>query len=101
VFDSNFQLVTDLGAGAFVDPKIPQKFAPYGIQTVTANDGSETFGSPILPSIKRRAALWTPSLPGASCCLHFALNRPSPFAVGRRDGAGRLWAHEQRAPDYE
>src|SRR5713226_10458188 len=41
VFDANFKL-TELGATAFVDPKIPQKFAPYGIQTITAADGSQT-----------------------------------------------------------
>jgi len=41
VFNSNFQH-TDLGQTAFVDPNIPQKFAPYGIQTITAADGSET-----------------------------------------------------------
>jgi len=41
VFNSNFQL-TNLGRSAFVDPNIPQKFAPYGIQTITAADGSET-----------------------------------------------------------
>ena len=40
-FNSNFQL-TNLGQNAFVDPNIPQKFAPYGIQTITAADGSET-----------------------------------------------------------
>jgi uncharacterized protein (TIGR03118 family) len=41
VFKSNFQL-TNLGQNAFVDPNIPQKFAPYGIQTITAADGTET-----------------------------------------------------------
>jgi uncharacterized protein (TIGR03118 family) len=41
VFDASFHLVTDLGSNAFVDPKIPQKFAPYGIQTVTGTDGSQ------------------------------------------------------------
>ena len=41
VFNSNFQLA-DLGPNAFVDPKIPQKFAPYGIQTITAADGTQT-----------------------------------------------------------
>lgn len=42
VFDSNFKLTEEFGPNAFVDPKIPQKFAPYGIQTITAADGSET-----------------------------------------------------------
>ncbi|HWY08683.1 MAG TPA: TIGR03118 family protein [Candidatus Acidoferrales bacterium] len=43
VFDSNFKLVNEqLGPNAFVDPKIPQKFAPYGIQTVTDAQGVQT-----------------------------------------------------------
>jgi uncharacterized protein (TIGR03118 family) len=41
VFDSAFTL-TDLGPGAFVDPNIPPEFVPYGIQTITAADGSQT-----------------------------------------------------------
>jgi uncharacterized protein (TIGR03118 family) len=40
VFDSSFQPV-DLGPDAFVNPDVPQKFAPYGIQTITAADGSQ------------------------------------------------------------
>jgi len=43
VFDSNFKLVNEqLGPNAFVDPKIPQKFAPYGIQTITDANGVQT-----------------------------------------------------------
>jgi uncharacterized protein (TIGR03118 family) len=43
VFDSNFKLVNEqLGPNAFVDPKIPQKFAPYGIQTITDAQGVQT-----------------------------------------------------------
>jgi uncharacterized protein (TIGR03118 family) len=43
VFDSNFKLANaELGPDAFVDPKIPQKFAPYGIQTVTDANGVQT-----------------------------------------------------------
>ncbi|HET6930966.1 MAG TPA: TIGR03118 family protein [Candidatus Acidoferrum sp.] len=43
VFNSAFTLVNDqLGPTAFVDPKIPQKFAPYGIQTVTDANGVQT-----------------------------------------------------------
>jgi uncharacterized protein (TIGR03118 family) len=40
VFDSNFQPV-DLGPDTFVDPKIPPKYAPYGIQAITAADGTQ------------------------------------------------------------
>ena len=43
VFDSTFTLVNDkLAPNAFVDPKIPQKFAPYGIQTITDANGVQT-----------------------------------------------------------
>src|SRR5229473_5714502 len=41
VFDTNFDLV-DLGPDAFADPKIPKNSAPYGIQTITSADGTET-----------------------------------------------------------
>src|ERR1700719_3599605 len=43
VFDSNFKLANEqLAPNAFVDPKIPPKFAPYGIQTVTDVNGVQT-----------------------------------------------------------
>jgi uncharacterized protein (TIGR03118 family) len=41
VFDSNFQLA-NLGEEAFEDRKIPKNFAPYGIQTITDEDGEQT-----------------------------------------------------------
>src|ERR1700720_1291535 len=41
VFDSNFKL-TDFGKEAFEDRKIPKNFAPYGIQTITDEDGEQT-----------------------------------------------------------
>lgn len=48
VFDTNFTPVdpanntVGLSPGAFTNPNIPRDFAPYGIQTVTAADGTET-----------------------------------------------------------
>lgn len=48
VFDTNFNLVdpanntVGLSPGAFTNPNIPREFAPYGIQTITAADGTET-----------------------------------------------------------
>ena len=41
VFDSNFQLA-NFGEEAFEDRKIPKNFAPYGIQTITDEDGDQT-----------------------------------------------------------
>jgi uncharacterized protein (TIGR03118 family) len=83
VFDSNFQLVTDLGAGAFVDPKIPQKFAPYGIQTVTANDGSETIWVTYTALDKAQSGFVDSFTPGGVLVSHFALKGPlhSPWGV--------------------
>jgi uncharacterized protein (TIGR03118 family) len=83
VFDSNFQLVTDLGAGAFVDPKIPRKFAPYGIQTVTANDGSETIWVTYTALDKAQGGFVDSFTPGGVLVSHFALNGPlhSPWGV--------------------
>lgn len=42
VYNGLFQLKTDLGPNAFVDPSVPKEFAPYGIQTVTDANGVET-----------------------------------------------------------
>ena len=41
VFDSNFHLV-EFDKDAFEDRKIPKNFAPYGIQTITDEDGEQT-----------------------------------------------------------
>ena len=83
VFNSNFKLVTDLGASAFVDPKIPQKFAPYGIQTVTANDGSETIWVTYTALDKAQGGFVDSFTPGGVLLSHFALNGPlhSPWGV--------------------
>ena len=42
VYNGSFQKKTDLGPNAFVDPRVPKEFAPYGIQTVTDANGVET-----------------------------------------------------------
>lgn len=41
IFDSSFNLA-NFGPDAFVDPKVPKGFAPYGIQAITAADGAQT-----------------------------------------------------------
>jgi len=41
IFDSSFNLA-NFGVDAFVDPKVPKGFAPYGIQAITATDGTQT-----------------------------------------------------------
>jgi uncharacterized protein (TIGR03118 family) len=60
VFDAAFQLV-DWGPEAFADAKIPRNFAPYGIQTITNSDGSETVWVTYTALNKAQGGLWTPS----------------------------------------
>jgi uncharacterized protein (TIGR03118 family) len=82
VFDSNFQL-TDLGPSAFVDPKIPQKFAPYGIQTIIAPDGSETIWVTYTALDKAQGGFVDSFTPAGVLLSHFALSGPlhSPWGV--------------------
>ncbi len=82
VFDSNFHLV-DLGRDAFVDPKIPQKFAPYGIQTITAADGTETVWVTYTALDKAQSGFVDSFTPAGDLVSHFALRGPlhSPWGV--------------------
>ncbi|HXJ39932.1 MAG TPA: TIGR03118 family protein [Bryobacteraceae bacterium] len=82
VFDSNFQLA-DLGPNAFVDPNIPQKFAPYGIQTITAADGTETVWVTYTALDKAQSGFVDSFTPAGVLVSHFALNGPlhSPWGV--------------------
>lgn len=82
VFDSNFQLA-DLGSNAFVDPKIPQNFAPYGIQTITAADGSETVWVTYTALNKAQGGFVDSFSPAGVLQSHFAVNGPlhSPWGV--------------------
>jgi len=83
VFDSNFQLVTNLGAGAFVDPKVPQKFAPYGIQTVIANDGTQTIWVTYTALDKAQSGFLAAFTPEGGLVSHIELHGPlhSPWGV--------------------
>jgi uncharacterized protein (TIGR03118 family) len=82
VFNSNFQL-TNLGQSAFVDPNIPQKFAPYGIQTVTAADGSETIWVTYTALDKAQSGFVDAFTPAGVLLSHLELNGPlhSPWGV--------------------
>ena len=82
VFDSTFQF-TDLGPNAFVDPNIPQKFAPYGIQTVTAPDGSETIWVTYTALNKAQGGFVDSFTPAGVLLSHFALSGPlhSPWGI--------------------
>jgi uncharacterized protein (TIGR03118 family) len=82
VFDSNFKL-TDLGPNAFVDPNIPQKFAPYGIQTITAADGTETVWVTYTALNRAQGGFVDSFTPAGVLQSHFAVNGPlhSPWGV--------------------
>lgn len=82
VFDSTFQLA-DLGANAFVDSKIPKKFAPYGIQTITDADGTETIWVTYTALDKSQGGFLDSFTPAGVLKSHFALNGPlhSPWGV--------------------
>ena len=82
VFDANFKLV-DLGATAFVDPKIPQKFAPYGIQTITAADGSQTIWVTYTALDKAQSGFVASFTPAGKLISGFALHGSlhSPWGV--------------------
>ncbi|HEV3062824.1 MAG TPA: TIGR03118 family protein, partial [Vicinamibacterales bacterium] len=82
VFNSAFQLV-DLGPDAFVDPNIPQKFAPYGIQTITAADGSQTIWVTYTALDKAQSGFVAAFTPAGVLLSHVALNGPfhSPWGV--------------------
>jgi len=82
VFDSNFQPF-DLGPDAFVDPNIPQKFAPYGIQTITAADGSQTIWVTYTALDKAQSGFVAAFSPAGALLTHVALRGPfhSPWGV--------------------
>jgi uncharacterized protein (TIGR03118 family) len=82
VFDSNFQLV-ELGPSAFVDPNIPQKFAPYGIQTITAADGTQTVWVTYTALDKALSGFVAAFSPAGVLQSHIALRGPfhSPWGV--------------------
>ena len=83
VFDANFHLVTDLGPNAFVDPKIPRKFAPYGIQTVTGTDGSQVIWVTYTALDKAQGGFVAAFSPTGVLLSHVGLKGPlhSPWGV--------------------
>ena len=84
VFDSNFKLANEqLSPDAFVDPKIPQKFAPYGIQTVTDVQGVQTIWVTYTALDKAQSGFVDSFTPSGVLISHFALRGPlhSPWGV--------------------
>src|SRR5207302_8409924 len=79
--DSNFQLVDS--ENTFVDTKIPKKFAPYGIQTITDADGTETIWVTYTALDKSQGGFVDSFTPAGVLKTHFAVNGPlhSPWGV--------------------
>ena len=82
VFNSNFKPF-DLGPDAFVDPSIPQKFAPYGIQTITAADGSQTVWVTYTALDKAQSGFVAAFTPAGALLTHVVLRGPfhSPWGI--------------------
>jgi uncharacterized protein (TIGR03118 family) len=90
VFGSDFKLASQqLGPNAFVDPKIPKEFAPYGIQTVTNADGSQTIWVTYTALNKAQSgfvASFTPAgEPISEFALHGTLHSPWGVALAPAD----------------
>jgi len=81
VFDSNFQLVDS--ENTFADTKIPKKFAPYGIQTITDADGTETIWVTYTALDKSQGGFVDSFTPAGVLKTHFAVSGPlhSPWGV--------------------
>ena len=84
VFDANFNFV-DWGPDAFSDPKIPNNFTPYGIQTITAADGTETVWVTYTALNKAQSGFVDSFSTGGVLLSHFALQGPlhSPWGVAQ------------------
>jgi uncharacterized protein (TIGR03118 family) len=82
VFDSTFTLAA-LSPDAFVDSKIPKKFAPYGIQTITDADGIETIWVTYTALDKSQGGFVDSFTPAGVLKTHFAVSGPlhSPWGV--------------------
>ena len=87
VFDSNFKLV-ESNPEAFVDAKIPKKFAPYGIQTITDADGVETIWVTYTALDKSQGGFVDSFTPAGVLKTHFAVSGPlhSPWGVALAPG---------------
>jgi uncharacterized protein (TIGR03118 family) len=82
VFDSNFQLA-DFGKDAFEDRKIPKNFAPYGIQTITGEDGEQTIWVTYTSLDNSPGGFVAAFTPGGELRSHHSLRGPldSPWGV--------------------
>jgi hypothetical protein len=103
VYGGDLKPAADFGPDAFVDPKIPNNFTPYGIQTVTAPDGTDTVWVTYTALNKAQGGFvdaFTP-LPRLAFSNDIRGARPAALALGHRAGACRLWPYEQRSSHHE
>jgi uncharacterized protein (TIGR03118 family) len=82
VFDSNFQLV-EFDKDAFEDREIPKNFAPYGIQTITGEDGEQTIWVTYTSLDNSPGGFVAAFTPGGELRSHHSLHGPldSPWGV--------------------
>jgi len=118
VFDSNFQLVVDLDKDAFEDRKIPKNFAPYGIQTITDEDGEQTIWVTYTSLDNSPGGFVAAFTPGGELRSHHSLRGPldSPWGialapdnfgplsgallVSNNDSIGRINAFDRRSGEF-
>ncbi len=91
VFDTNFNLVdlnsnsAGLGPDAFSDPGVPRDFAPYGIQTLTAPDGTEFVWVTYTALSKAQGGFVDVFSTAGVLLKHFAVHGPlhSPWGIAK------------------
>jgi uncharacterized protein (TIGR03118 family) len=117
VFDSNFHLV-NFDKDAFEDPKIPKNFAPYGIQTITDEDGKQTIWVTYTSLDNSPGGFVAAFTPGGELRSHHSLHGPldSPWGVAlapdnfgpmsnallisNNDNTGRINAFDRRSGEF-
>jgi len=117
VFDSNFHLF-NLDKDAFEDPKIPKNFAPYGIQTITDEDGKQTIWVTYTSLDNSPGGFVAAFTTGGELRSHHSLHGPldSPWGVAlapdnfgpmsnallisNNDAIGRINAFDRRSGEF-
>ena len=117
VFDSNFQLV-EFDKDAFEDRKIPKNFAPYGIQTITDEDGEQTIWVTYTSLDNSPGGFVAAFTPGGELRSHHSLHGPldspwgvalapdnfGPFSgallVSNNDSVGRINAFDRKSGEF-
>jgi len=117
VFDSNFQLV-QFDKDAFEDRKIPKNFAPYGIQTITSEEGEQTIWVTYTSLDNSPGGFVAAFTTGGELRSHHSLHGPldspwgvalapdnfGPFSgallVSNNDSVGRINAFDRKSGEF-